>query len=175
MGRVLGGVCGGGPVGGRSFMWGSAALFVSEREKVLRGMEYLGDVLPEISRKIVWNSRWMEENQEGIPKKYGLRLKKRYPAWVLHQQESGCLRSAYRGAGIGCLGRSSGRREAADPYHSNSGGRNVDRSRHVFSSDRDSHRGTVGTLWSRSTALPSSNGAGINGAGGFGSGCTRNS
>ena len=66
-----------------------AALFVSDREKVLRGMEYLGDVLPEISRKIVWNSRWMEENQEGIPKKYGLRLKKRYPAWVLHQQESG--------------------------------------------------------------------------------------
>lgn len=65
-----------------------AALFVSDREKVLRGLEYLGDALPGVPRKIAWNSRWMEEAPERVPKKYGIRLKDRYPAWVLHLQET---------------------------------------------------------------------------------------
>ena len=61
-----------------------AALFISDPDKVLQGMEYLASVLPGIPRKMVWNSRWMEKNQESIPAKYRLRLTHRYPAWVLH-------------------------------------------------------------------------------------------
>lgn len=66
-----------------------AALFISDREKVLQGMEYLASALPGIPRKMVWNSRWMEENRETIPSKYQLRLAGRYPAWVLHLQKTG--------------------------------------------------------------------------------------
>lgn len=65
-----------------------ASLFVSDREKAFRGMEYLADVLPGIPRKIMWNSPWMEENQGRLPNKYGLRLQDRYPAWELHLQQT---------------------------------------------------------------------------------------